>query len=93
MTRLLFDLDFGALIFASRTNLESGPRFADIWLQGFRWFCFKPPDFELAKNIKSGKGSQFLATNWTVFKPHSNIHIIFRASVLYFSTLKEPLAN
>ena len=37
MTQLLFDLDIRTLIFASRTKLESGPRFTKICL--FFW-CF-----------------------------------------------------
>ena len=31
MTRLLLDLDIRGLIIASRTNLESRPRFAKVW--------------------------------------------------------------
>ena len=31
MTQLLFDLDISALIIASRTNLESGSRFTEVW--------------------------------------------------------------
>ena len=30
--RLLFDLGYRALVFTLTTNLESGPRFAEIWL-------------------------------------------------------------
>ena len=41
--RLRLDLGYKALIFASTTNLESGPRFADIWWRQFiefTNFCF-----------------------------------------------------
>ena len=38
MLRLLFNLGYRGLLFASTTNLEAGPRFAGIWLRFKKMF-------------------------------------------------------
>ena len=53
MTKLLLNLDTRAMIIVSRTNLESGPRFAKVWQQWY--FHLSPPIVSLATSISNAR--------------------------------------